>query len=289
MLHDGRRASPGDDAAARAEVLRAKAEGALRREQTLLRAVLESAPVVLWAVDRNGIFTLSEGRGLEKLALRPGEVVGQSVYTLFGAEGLIADGVRAALRGETVVQTTETGVTFWDNRQIPLRDENGAIEGMIGLSIDVTERALVERELRGKLALIQEQEIAIRQLSTPILEVWDEVLALPLLGTLDGPRTERILSTLLEAVVAAQARVAILNLTGIAMVDAATADYLHKVMRALSLLGTVSVMTGIQPGVAQALVSLGVDLSQVITLSDLREAIRFVMRGVPAPRARGGA
>jgi rsbT co-antagonist protein RsbR len=218
--------------------------------------------------------------------------VGQNVFALFGDTGPAAETIRAALRGQPGANTSEAGPTHWDTWYIPMRGEGGEIAGAIGLSIDATERALVEKELRGKLALIEEQELAIRSLSTPIIQVWDEVLALPLLGTLDGPRTERILDTLLDAVVAAQARYAILDLTGIATIDATTAHHLNKVMRALSLLGTISVMTGIQPAVAEALVSLDADLSQVITLGNLREAIRFVMRGMAAQEAsrpvRGG-
>jgi rsbT co-antagonist protein RsbR len=252
---------------------------ALAHQRDLLRRVLDNTPLVLWSSDEKGVFTMSEGSGLAALGLEPGQVVGMNVFDVYAGVPDIVRAIRGALVGAFSVTLAEAGGRWWEGRYIPLiRDEGGAVEGVLGLAIDVSDRVDAERALRQKLDLIEQQESAIRTLSTPIVRVWEEVLALPLVGTIDGARAERILATLLDAVVAEQAQYVIMDMTGIGSVDGSTADHLFKVLRALGLLGATAIVTGIKPGVATALVDLGVDLSSVVTLGNLEEAIRFVMK-----------
>lgn len=125
---------------------------------------------------------------------------------------------------------------------------------------------------------IQDQARAIKVLSTPILEVWDDVLALPIVGTLDQQRTAEIMERLLESIVTKQARHVILDLTGVDVVDTYTADYFLKLIRSIELLGANGIVTGIQPQVAQSIVKSGIDLGAIHTLRNLQEGIRVVMK-----------
>jgi rsbT co-antagonist protein RsbR len=154
------------------------------------------------------------------------------------------------------------------------------------LKQEVEERQQVEMELREKLAFIHRQEEAIRAMSTPIIQIWDGVLTLPVVGSLDAARASSMMEQLLAEIVRTRSRFAILDLTGVDVVDTATADHLLKIMRAVELLGARCVVTGIRPGVAQTLVSLGVDLASISTLRNLQEGLKACMRWIEKDRAR---
>jgi rsbT co-antagonist protein RsbR len=143
---------------------------------------------------------------------------------------------------------------------------------------EVEERSRAEAELRDKLALIQRQEAAIRALSNPIIEVWEGVLALPMIGVIDSQRASEMMDRLLGDVVRTGCRFAILDLTGVEVLDTSTADHVIKLVRAVELLGARAIITGIRPAVAQTMILLGVDLSSMTTLANLREGLRYAMR-----------
>jgi rsbT co-antagonist protein RsbR len=154
------------------------------------------------------------------------------------------------------------------------------------LKQEVEERQQVEMELREKLAFIHRQEEAIRAMSTPIIQIWDGVLTLPVVGSLDSARASSMMEQLLAEIVRSRSRFAILDLPGVDVVDTATADHLLKIMRAVELLGARCVVTGIRPGVAQTMVSLGVDLASISTLRNLQEGLKACMRWIEKDRAR---
>jgi rsbT co-antagonist protein RsbR len=138
---------------------------------------------------------------------------------------------------------------------------------------EVEERAATERELRDKLDLIARQEEAIRALSTPIIEVWDGVITLPLMGVVDSQRAADTMERLLAAIMQKGARYAIIDLTGVEVIDTSTADHILRLVRAAELLGARCVITGIRPAVAQTMVSIGIDLSKLVTLASLRDGL----------------
>ncbi|MFN0012345.1 MAG: PAS domain-containing protein [Phycisphaerales bacterium] len=137
-------------------VARAKADPALPPRESL-RWLLEFAPLVLWAVDERGIFTISEGAGLVGANLRPGEVVGRSVFDMYADVPAVINNVRRALAGEQVVSTLDVRGTMWETRYLPLQGPRGRVRGVLGLSVDVTarEQARTETERsQDRLALI---------------------------------------------------------------------------------------------------------------------------------------
>ena len=123
----------------------ARRDAALSRER--LAAVIESAPVVLFAIDPDGRFTLSEGRGLEALGLRPGEAVGASVYEMFADVPLALDAVRRALAGEEVSVILDMRGLAYQAKYAPTRAADGRPSGLIGVAVDVTERARADEDL----------------------------------------------------------------------------------------------------------------------------------------------
>jgi anti-anti-sigma regulatory factor len=140
----------------------------------------------------------------------------------------------------------------------------------------------VARELEERLAVIQRQRDIIEQLSTPILHVWDDVIAVPLVGVLDARRVARVMDTVLTEIAARRARFALLDVTGIDQIDVGTAQHLLQIAGAVRLLGARALVTGIQPAVAQAIVGHGLDLTALEPYRTLRDALREVLSELPA-------
>jgi rsbT co-antagonist protein RsbR len=143
---------------------------------------------------------------------------------------------------------------------------------------EVEERRKTEQDLREKLELIHAQENALRAvMATPIIQVWDSIITMPVVGTLDNVRATTMMNRLLGAVSELRARYAIVDLTGVEAVDTSTADHLLRIARAVQLLGARIIITGIKPAVAQTMVSLGLDVSTISTQRNLQEGLRFCM------------
>jgi PAS domain S-box-containing protein len=133
----------------------------LRRTEDRLRAVITAVPVIIFALDRDGVFTLSEGRGLEALGRRTGQVIGQSIFDVYRDVPAIQDAVRRALSGEASAITVEVAGNWFEARYSPLRDTNGAVQGVSGVAWDITERHQAEEALlRSEASLAHAQRIA---------------------------------------------------------------------------------------------------------------------------------
>ena len=112
------------------------------------------------------------------------------------------------------------------------------------------------------------------ELSTPVVKLWDGILALPMIGTLDSARTQIVMESLLQRIVETGADIAIIDITGVPTVDTLTAQHLLKTVTAARLMGADCIISGIRPQIAQTIVHLGVDLGAVITKATLADAFR---------------
>jgi PAS domain S-box-containing protein len=126
---------------------RKRNEQALRESELRLRTLIINAPVVLFALDSEGVFTLSQGKGLETLGLEPNELVGWSAFEVYGDDPAIEGDLRRALSGEAFVSETEIGDRTYENRYSPIRVEEGEVSGVIGVANDITESKQNEREI----------------------------------------------------------------------------------------------------------------------------------------------
>ncbi len=149
--------------------------------------------------------------------------------------------------------------------------QDGEIKEFIHISRDVTERVMAEEH-------IKEQQMAILELSTPVIELWEGIIILPLIGMIDSNRARQIMESLLEAIIKTQADIAIIDITGVPLVDTEVADRLIRTIKAAGLLGTKCIMVGIKPEIAQSMVHLGVDLSGVATFSTLQTGIKAAFK-----------
>ena len=121
-------------------------------------------------------------------------------------------------------------------------------------------------------SIIRRQQQELMELSTPVVQLWDEVLALPLIGTLDSSRTQVVMESLLQRIVETGARIAIIDITGVPTVDTLVAQHLMKTVSAARLMGADCIISGIRPQIAQTIVHLGVNLHDIVTKSTLADA-----------------
>jgi len=140
-------------------------------------------------------------------------------------------------------------------------------------------------QLEQQIATIEAQRRAIRELSTPIIEVWNSVLCLPIVGVLDSARAADITRELLQAVVDRTASYVIIDVTGIQVMDTTTTDNFMRLAKAVTLLGAECVLSGVNPNVAHTMVQMGVELANVKCYRNLRDALRAHVRPVAVPMA----
>jgi rsbT co-antagonist protein RsbR len=133
----------------------------------------------------------------------------------------------------------------------------------------------VHQQVRERIIERQQQEML--ELSTPVVKLWDGILALPLIGTLDSSRTQVVMENLLQTIVDTGSEIAIIDITGVPTVDTLTAQHLLKTVAAARLMGAECIISGIRPQIAQTVVHLGVDLSHVITKASLADAFLIAL------------
>jgi rsbT co-antagonist protein RsbR len=140
----------------------------------------------------------------------------------------------------------------------------------------------IEVFLRTREELIQRQQREMMELSTPVVQLWDNILALPLIGTLDSERTQVVMESLLQKIVDTGAAIAIIDITGVPTVDTLVAQHLLKTVAAARLMGADCIISGIRPQIAQTIVHLGVNLSDVTTKASLADAFSIALKRTQA-------
>ncbi|MBQ0826946.1 STAS domain-containing protein [Streptomyces tagetis] len=154
------------------------------------------------------------------------------------------------------------------------------------LRVVVMQTALSEGQ-----SLIDRQRLQLLEVATPVIKLWDGIVAVPLIGTLDSARSQVVMETLLETIVEQQARHAILDITGVPAVDSLVAQHLMKTVAAARLMGAECIVSGIRPAIAQTMVHLGLDLGNVVTRASLADALGYVLHqlgvGIVTPGPNG--
>jgi rsbT co-antagonist protein RsbR len=286
-----------------------RAERDVREQQDFIRQIIDSDPNLIFVKDAHGNFILANQAGAAVFGKSPDEIVGQNDAVLhhdadYVIQFLAVDQrVVATLDEHTAEECVRwhTGEERWyQTTKRPLVLPNGDVH-VLAFSVDITARretlqrleeaaaeverraaeafrqaeakaALVE-ELDQKLGIIEAQHQEILALSAPLLDVGERVLAVPIVGALTATRTIEIMTRLLNAIVERQVERVVVDLTGLETIEMDTADQLMGIIRAIRLLGSEAVITGIRPAVAQIIVELGIDLSAFNTKRTLRAAL----------------
>ncbi|MRG96418.1 STAS domain-containing protein [Polyangium spumosum] len=286
---------------------RERSEAALRAENETLRAILDQLPAAVYATDTTGKLVYSNAEA-SRIGGAPGEAPVEdwaSAYGFFLPDKVTPHPVEGlplvrALRGEVVrtaelfLRTNNRPDGAWiEAHAAPLRDTSGEQKGAVSVFINSEARKSFEEEveLRNKELVASESEkseliarlrMAVQELSTPILTLWEDVLALPVIGVVDSRRSAEMMERLLDEIVRSQSRFVIIDLTGVEVIDTSTADHFMKLVKAVGLIGARCVLTGIRPAVAQTLVDLDVNFGQLETLRNLKHGLRYCLRWLDA-------
>jgi rsbT co-antagonist protein RsbR len=166
-----------------------------------------------------------------------------------------------------------------------LGNDAEALADEVWLVSDIIDRlGLYTTEMfqKGREEVINRQQQELMELSTPVVQLWDNILALPLIGTLDSERTQVVMESLLQRIVETGAMIAIIDITGVPTVDTLVAQHLMKTIAAARLMGADCIISGIRPQIAQTIVHLGVNLSDVTTKATLADAFTIALRRTQA-------
>lgn len=131
---------------------------------------------------------------------------------------------------------------------------------------------------KSREEIIRRQQMELLELSTPVIKIWEGILVLPLIGTLDSSRTQIVMETLLQNIVDTNSGIAIIDITGVPAVDTLVAQHLIKTVSAARLMGAQCIISGIRPQIAQTMVHLGVAFGDVVTKASLADALKFAFR-----------
>lgn len=260
-----------------AEMERLRAKQGAEESDARFRLLVEHAADMLLGHDVDGTIRECNRAAQEALGLTREELIGKNLADI--REGVSAEDVaREGMQLEPAIPTTmdatfrrKDGTTFPAEVRTVLF-EYGESKLALASARDVTEQRQAAHLLESALASLQ----------TPIIEVWDGIVALPVIGAVDGERASKMTLALLDTISEKQADVAILDLTGVSTVDAETANHLLDIARAASLLGSDCLVSGITPAVARTLVDLGAAQTAFRTFATLQSALRDALgrRGV---------
>jgi PAS domain S-box-containing protein len=266
------------------KTMRARLAKAMPRPElqsdTLFRLLVESvSDYAIITLDDQGIVT-TWNKGAERIqGYRPEEIVGRHFSCFYPRDKIEGGFPEQALKIAATEGRFEDddwrirkdSSRFWANVTItPLREQAGNLIGFGKVTHDLTERKQAE-------GMIARQAREILDVSTPVVQVWEGVIAAPLIGTLDSQRTEEFMERLLQRIVETNSPVALIDITGVPTIDTQTAQHLIETVTAVRMLGAQVVLTGVRPALAQTLVHLGIDLSHIMTRSSMSAGLRVAL------------
>ncbi len=249
--------------------------------------IIESMNDLLVVTDGDARIRTVNLAACDLIGLPREELLSRPLDTLF--EGLSAadlienGGVRNQERSCRIKGGTSVPVSF---SAAVMRDKRGVPEGIVCVARDLTEAKRSEEERWRLGRAVQRQTIILEELSTPLIPITDEILVMPLIGTVDEQRSAQLIETLLQGVVSRRARVAIIDITGIKTLEATGIEGILKAVKAARLIGAEVALTGIRPEVAQLLVAQGHDLTAVRTFGTLQNGIADAMKRMRSVASR---
>jgi PAS domain S-box-containing protein len=266
--------------------------------------IFEAIPVALGVYRRDGLSVAMNRHSLDLIGGVREEIVGKfniltdpasiSMGFVANLERAVAERTKITMpptsydTSASTLATVDERVVWTETTYVPIQGDDGP-EYVVEFNIDVTSQQRGQRAIeqsqraeaenrRLQEENIRMQEETLRALSTPLIPIAESVVLMPLIGTVNSTRARQVLETLLEGVMAHRAAVAILDVTGVPVVDAEAANGLIQAAQAVALLGAEVVLTGIQPEMARTLVELGTDLRGLVTRSTLQSGVEYALR-----------
>jgi len=215
------------------------------------------------------------------------QALGRDVYALLSttfAAGDLQTSQRQLLdsgfwEGELTHRRRDGQAVVVASRWVLKRGADGQPDAVLEIDTDITARKQAEEaEARRQQEIIRAQALAIEELSTPLIPIADEILVMPLIGMMDSARAQQVMTSLLSGLAATRGKYAILDITGVPVVDTAVANAILKSAHAARLLGTEVILTGIRPEVAQTLVNLDATLTNITTCGTLQSGVAYALK-----------
>lgn len=267
-------------------VERSLAEARLRASEKRFQDILDNCPASVYVKDLDGQYLFVNSRFEQWFNLNRQHVRGKTDFDLFPlhiAEDWRRNDLRV-IRQNRAEESEEDapqpdGTHTYLSLKFPLLDAHGEPYATCGITTDITERKLYEVEqqrLQDEIILLQAS--TLKELSTPLIPISDQVMVMPLIGAIDTQRAQQMLDAVLHGIENSRVEVVIVDITGVTVVDTQVAATLIQAAQAVRLLGAQMVLTGIRPEVAQTLVGLGVKLTDVVTHNTLQSGIAFAMQ-----------
>jgi PAS domain S-box-containing protein len=251
-----------------------------QRADPMFHGLLESAPDAMVIVASDGRITLVNAQTDRMFGYRREDLIGREIEMLIPPRFRGGhERYRSGFFADPQPRRMGVGLELWGLRRdgtefpidvslSPLRTDRGVLAS--AAIRDVTERREHEQRLRR-------QHEEIMELSTPAIQVWDKVLCLPVIGTLDSARAARLTEGLLFKIAETQAEVVIFDISGVPTIDTLVAQHLLGTVQAAALMGTASILCGVRPETAQAMVHLGIDIGQLRSRTTLRHALQLAL------------
>jgi len=267
-------------------------EQARRKTEKMFQLIIDSIPQFIFWKDTESVLlgcnsSFAQAAGVET----PENIVGKTDYDLAWKKEE-ADAFRAddkeVMDNDTAKlniiepQLQADGKQAWlETNKIPLHDDEGKVIGVVGTFADITERKQADDErVRLQQEVIDAQQRAIAELSTPVIPIMDRVIVMPMVGNIDSIRARDITRALLAGIGHHRAKVVILDVTGVSLMDTGIVNHLNKTIQAARLKGARTIVTGISDAVAESIVDLGIDWSQITTLSDLQTGLLVALESL---------
>lgn len=185
-------------------------------------------------------------------------------------------------RGIVPYPSPEDPVAWYELTAFPLKDDDdGSVTGIIEYVRDITEfKKAQDEQVQVKEEIIEAQQRSIQELSTPVIPVMDRIIVMPMVGRIDSIRAREITRNLLTGIEQHRAKVVILDVTGVSLMDTGIVNHLNKTIQAARLKGAHTIVTGISDAVAESIVDLGIDWSDITTLSDLQTGLTAALNSL---------
>jgi len=216
-------------------------------------ANIESFADAKWAPLQEVLSSLSRSRAAQ------GQSAGETSVFVLALKKPLLNALQQRLNGSDSVQLT---AAFWGLTKL--------VDGMAQFTATTFQRARED--------IINRQQEELLELSTPVVKLWEGVLAVPMIGTLDSNRTQIVMETLLQKIVETGSELAIIDITGVPTVDTLVAQHLLKTVTAIRLMGADCIISGIRPQIAQTIVHLGIDLQGISTKASLADALSLALQ-----------
>jgi rsbT co-antagonist protein RsbR len=259
----------------------------------LLQSVIDTFPDPLFVKDLQHRWIACNGAFCELMGLPYADIIGHSDPDYVPPEQVeifwqnddqvVATG--QPIENEELLTQQDGSIRVIWTRKFPLRNERGEAIGICAIITDITDFrrrqeqvAALEAEIRSQIEIIQGQNAMLDELSVPVIQIWEDILLLPLVGAIESRRAAQVMENLLESVGRTSAQIVIIDITGVPVVDTSVASYLIRAVQATQLLGCQSILVGISPEIAQTLVGLGVDFSRITTRATLQNGLEYGLK-----------